>query len=646
MEEKALFRRVSISFLVAVAVIPSCAPARAVPAPQLSPPAVTTVLPANTPGLVLVNATPAVWSEVDRFNPLPESLRTPFKIPFLPAAIDFTQDIQPWLGDEVAIALVPTAGSIESSVLQTLDASAVLLAPIKDRDRFDTFLNKFKATRGKPEVEREYKGVTILQWAAPAEEKPSKPKPDSTTQRLQPLPTGRSQPVQSQSLPWMVASVSQSKVVKPAPLPKATPPEPSTPPEAEPSVPDPSELSKPRGLAIALLPDTIAIATQANTLEDLIDARSENTPLAQNPLFQRTLQHSQTGRSLLIGYGDVAKIAKFVLAIAKAAPSSAELFGFPTFSEGQLRGLTKLYDTADAHIWLQPEGLRSQSNFYYTTPQPDKATILSPDANQLLMRLPATTYLSANSRNFKRQWKTAIDSVQDDLPNQLAIASLRNSFRTATGLDPEKDVIPWMDGEYALFFFPTTGGLFNYFYDKLNLGVGLMIQTSDRPAAEAALKKLDQFVRAQAKGEVAIVPRRIKGRPIVSWEGKEKGKVISILSHGWVDDKTLLLTTGVQPMATLNPKPYLPLNRNYTFQTATASFPIPNEGYYYVNMGATLSFLYNLILPSVPEVYASYIQETQRIVGSVRSISTSNSTTAQAERMDGLWVLTPVKQPK
>lgn len=648
MEEKALLlRRISLSFLVAVAVTPSCALVRAVPAHLAPPPAVTTVLPANTPGLVLVNATPAAWSEVDRFNPLPEALKVPFKVPFLPTAIDFTQDIQPWLGDEVAFALVPTAGSIESSVLQTLDARAVLLAPIKDRDRFDAFLSKLKATRGKPEVEREYKGITILQWAAPAEEKPSKPAaPDSTTRRIQPSPTGRSQIAQSHSsfLPWMTTSVSQSKVVKPTPLPNAPLPEPSEPAEEEPSVLDPSEMFKPRGLAIALLPGNVAIAAQAQTLEDLIDTRSENRSLAQNPLFQRTLQQPQTGRSLLIGYGDVAKIAKFILTIIKTSPPSLAPFGVPSLTENQVGALAKLYNTADTHIWLQPEGIRSQSSFYYTTPQPAKATILTPNANQLLARLPATTYLSANSRNFKRQWQTAIDSTQDDLTNQLAIASLRNSFRSVTGLDPEKDVIPWMDGEYALFFFPTTGGLFNYFDDKLNLGVGLMIQTSDRPAAETALKKLDQFVKTQAKGEVAIVPRRIKGQSIVSWEGKERGKAISVLSHGWVDDKTLLLTTGAAPMAMLNPKPYLPLDRNYTFQTATASFPMPNEGYYYVNMGATLSFLYSIILPSVPEAYSPFVQETQRIVGSVRSISTSNSTTAEAERMDALWVLAPVKK--
>lgn len=99
-------------------------------------------------------------------------------------------------------------------------------------------------------------------------------------------------------------------------------------------------------------------------------------------------------------------------------------------------------------------------------------------------------------------------------------------------------------------------------------------------------------------------------------------------------------------MADLAPKPYLPLHLNPTFQTATAGFPMPNNGYFYVNMGATLSFLYSLILPSVPAGDALFVQEFQRIVGTVRSVSSSNSITAEAQHFDSLWVLAPAKKPK
>ncbi|XGV95365.1 MAG: DUF3352 domain-containing protein [Leptolyngbya sp. BL-A-14] len=637
LEEKALLRRASVSFSVVMAVLSGCAIARAVPVPQPSPPAVTTVLPANVSGVVLINTTPAIWTEVERFNPLPDPLRVPSKLPFLPDGIDFTKDIQPWLGNYVAIALVPTSGSIASSVLQTLDSSAVLLAPITDRDQFTAFLSKVKATRGKPEIEREYKGIMLLQWVGATPPKPAEP--GSTTWR-------KSRPqaqLPQRQRPLRASFFSDDKAVKPKgspPLP--LPSEPLT-PVPEPLPPQPP---KSKGLAIALLPDTIAVATQVQTLEDLIDARAEQKPLVQNPLFQRTWQHPQAGRSLITGYGEVSAIVKVLLTITKSTSLATLGLGMPLVSENRLKMLTKLYSTADSHIWLQSQGLHSQVNVYYTTPQPDLATRAVPDANQILSRLPAATYLSASGRDFKQHWQNSLDSVEDDPNSQIAIASLRSSFRTATGLDLEKDIIPWMNGDYAFFCFPTTGGLFNYIDPKLNLGAGLIVQTSDRPAAEAALKKLDQFVKKEAKGEVAIVSQQLKGQPIVSWETKEKGKTVSFLSHGWVDAKTLVITTGAKPMADLAPKPYLPLHLNPTFQTATAGFPMPNNGYFYVNMGATLSFLYSLILPSVPAGDALFVQEFQRIVGTVRSVSSSNSITAEAQHFDSLWVLAPAKKPK
>ena len=647
-----MLRCVSVSFLTVIAWLPGYAVAHAAPVPQLSPPAVTTVLPANTPGLMLVNAKPAAWAALDRFNPLPESFRIPFSVPFLPGAIDFTQDIQPWLGDQVAVALVPTAGSIAGSVFQTLDASAVLVAPIKDRDHFDRFLSKLKATRGNPDIEREYKGVTLLQWSASAEEtSPAIEEPGATTQRGIPFrgfvqPTRallQGQPVKQQVAPLeTIPPVSEPE----EPLSPDEPTEPDeTPNPKGPSEFDASELLRPKGMAIALLPGNVAVAVRAQTLEDLIDARSEREPLTQNPLFRRTLQHPHAGRSLLTSYGEVAAIGKFILAIVKASPASTFGFGLPTLDEKQLSALTKLYNTADSHVWLQPEGIHSQVNIYYTTPRPDLATRATSDANQIVTRLPAATYLSASSRNFKEQWQTSLKESQNEPNTQLALTGFREALR-AVGLDPEKDVFPWMDGEYAFFLFPATGGLFNSINSKLDLGVGLMIQTSDRAAAELALKKLDQFVKKEARGEVAIVPKQLKGQSIVSWEAKDRGKTLSFLSHGWVNANTLVITTGVTPMAVLNPKPYLSLHLNHTFQTATTSFPIPNDGYFYINMGATLSFFYNLLLPPVSTSDSLFVQEFQRIVGTVRSVSTSNSTTADAQRLDSLWVLAPVKQPQ
>ncbi len=127
------------------------------------------------------------------------------------------------------------------------------------------------------------------------------------------------------------------------------------------------------------------------------------------------------------------------------------------FNESQAGKLTSVYNTVDTHLWVAPEGIHSQSNFYYTTPHPELATPLSATTDQLLSQLPAATYLSANSRDIKRQWQALTKAGLKDPSSQWLVDSIRKGVRTATGLDMDKDVISWMDGEYALALFPTTG---------------------------------------------------------------------------------------------------------------------------------------------------------------------------------------------
>ncbi|UBF26035.1 DUF3352 domain-containing protein [Kovacikia minuta CCNUW1] len=630
-----MLRCFSVLMLATIA-LPGYAVAQT-PAPK-APPQAATALPANTPGVLLLNTDAAAWQTLSRFNPFPTKSLLPFTLPLAAAG----QDIQSWLGDQVAIALLPTTSSDDS-----FGSNIVMLAPIKNTSNFNTFLTKLKAIQGQPQIERDYKGVTILQWSlpsfAPEAPQPESPEDPDTESEQTFLPQFRQAfpgSAQRQFVPLPATGFTlQTKAIKPGgsllkPGVENLPP--------FPAIPQPGGKGRTRVLAIALLPDNVAIASQSVTLERLIDARLEGgTSLAQNPLFLRTVNHPQFGRSLLVGYGEIASFTRLLANFYKSIPGLSPVS--PILSESQINKFTQVYNTIDTHLWVQPEGIHGQTNLYYTKPQPQWVTSAEPNANQILSRLPAATYVSANSRNFKQQWQNMVEAGQYDPVSQDFVVSMRKTVPSLIGLDLEKDLLPWMDGEYTFFLFPTQGGLFNYISPDFNLGLGLMVQTSDRPAAEAALKKLDQFVQSQSRGEVSIVPRLIKGQPVVSWEGRQKDKILSIFSHGWVGRDTLVVTTGTGPMAALNPKPYLPLHLNYTFKTATESLPAPNDGYFYINMGSSLALLYGLILPSVPQTYAPFVQQVQQVLGTLRSVSTTTSATADAQRVDSLWVLKTVK---
>jgi len=630
-----LLHRILIVLLATVVIAPRNGVAQTTAGLNPTPPSVTTILPSNTAAVLLINSSPALWTELTRFHPLALVPHLPFRLPWLPAGIDFTTDISPWLGDRVAIALLPS-----NAASDTVRENTVVLSAIKDQSRFNGFLDKLKASWEQPPIERTYQGVTILQWIAPSsppEEQPDQNTPDNPSENApsnSPLPTPQSQ-FESSSAPDIALQLKQINPTQTLHAARAKPTPPF--PLPIPSIPQPVT----RGVAIALFPNHVAIASQPETLEKLIRAGTE-TPLTQNPLFQRTIHHAQFERSLLVGYGEIAGISGYLSGLTERLNNPLPT-DFPRLDSRQLQLLAQTYNTVDLHIWVQPEGIHTQTITHYTTEQPDQATAVRPDLNQILTHLPAATYLSANGYNFKQQWQRLIRNIGNNPQQQLRITSIRNSVRQLSGLNLEQELLPWMDGEYVLFLFPTTGGLLNTIHPQLHLGLGLMLQTSDRTAADLALKTIDQHVQSMLGKEGAIVSRQIKGHPFVSWEGRDKEKPLSFLAHGWVDDHTLIITSGVGAMAPLTPKPFLPLHLNPTFQTAIKGFPQPNDGYFYVNMGATLSLLYGLILPDLPPAYVPFAQQLQGMIGSIRSISTSTLATATSQQIDTLFVLAPVR---
>jgi len=692
-----LLQRVALPLLALLAIRPSYVVAQPISPPNLTDPsaAITATLPANVAGVLFVNTSTEAWTTLTQFQLFSEAGPFLAGLPSLFLGFDLTTDVQPWLGDRVAIVVMPyqepkdsPANSSnpepDSEAKPTNPAntelanndSTLLLAPIKDASAFKSFVDKLKVSRGQVPVERQYKGITVWEWpteqpapcdgAAPDEAgctpADSEANPEAIPEAPGAEPIQPSQPSSepdSQTRSQTHQAFSKLKAVSSAP----NIPLPSIPGGA---IPIPSIPSARPGLAIAVLPGYLVTATSAAPIEQFIDARSSNGPaLSANPQFQRTMQNPQFQRSLLVGYGNIAEIARFPqpqfpipttppaeeptspqpqTALPRKLKAASEPNN-PAPMQGLNAGLERIaedYTTVDGYVWLQPEGIRTQISSYYKTPQPASADVLTPNADQILTRLPGATYLASTSRNLKQQWQSFVEITQAEPTLEPALQVIRDGIRKLSGLDLERDWLPWMDGEYAAFLFPSNQGPLSRLYPNLDLGVGLVMQTSDRPAAEAALKKFDQFVKSQAGGSLDIATRTIKGQPVTSWEFEEAGDRQSFFAHSWVDQDTLVVTTGLGSMQALSPKPYLPLDQNRTFKTATDTFARPNQGYFYTNWGASLSFLYGLFQPysNAPEM-----KEVKQWLGTVYSISASNSATPEKQQFDSLLILAPTRKP-
>ncbi|NJL81693.1 MAG: DUF3352 domain-containing protein [Richelia sp. SM2_1_7] len=143
-----------------------------------------------------------------------------------------------------------------------------------------------------------------------------------------------------------------------------------------------------------------------------------------------------------------------------------------------------------------------------------------------------------------------------------------------------------------------------------------------------------------SKGEVKIKETNIKNQPITSWD-IDGDSAKSLLAYSWVDNNTLILTTGYGAITDLVPEPYVALPTTYNFKSATDSLPNPNAGYFYMNMGSLLSWIYGFVPPQYSN--NQYFNMFKQAIGSVYSVSATSSSNVEREQLDLLIVLAPVR---
>lgn len=636
-----------------------------------SPPAVSQVLPANIAGVFLIDTTD-VWGDLERFNPLPFPISGPGNIPLMPIATDFQTDIQPWVGKWAAVALLPASDSAVAATPVPLNHHVLAIVPVTDKAGMTAYLETVKGLWGEEPIERSVGGVTMWEWEAKVI--PIEILPEMPPEKPQGLPgtVGLYNPAtQFLTKAWNLGLKDRIAQVKPK-FPPPLPPNPQSnePPILQPPYPDLTPLPEPLpeskpfpappdreappppgvlplpitrpGLAIAAFGDYLAISSHPAALEQLIAAQTNLVPLAHNPDFQRAIASPEYGRSMVGLYINTKQLTN--LAATWDFPAVPQPTGAPpNFWATLLEPLAQHYTTLEGWGWASETGFRSQGRAYYRTPQPDFATPDSTEAAQILTQVPGTSYVTANSRNLARQWWQVVQLAKQDPQRQLVFDEFRRVVRENLNLDLEQDIISLFDGEYATFLFPTTKGLIPFYSPGFNLGIGAAFQTSDRPGMERILALVEDKIASVSNGAMEITSIQVEGLPMTSWEMPlGDGSTLSQLAYGWVNDDTLLITTGRDPMAQLVPQPYGNLADSYTFQTAIAPFPQPNSGYFFVNAGSLFSFINGFLPLELSQDPAA--QPFRQLFGSLRSLSMSSFSTAEWEQSDFHLVLSPVRQ--
>ena len=557
---------------------------------------VAKILPANTALLGYINTSSPDWQDMGRFevfNTYKQIIST--YMAFLPKSYkNYLSLLQSLLGDHVAFAFLHKNDTEVSGI----DSNFMMLAAVKDEKGLQAVIDQLKVG-AKNIKEQQYKGIKILELET-SQEKPPRPSPVLKLPQLQ-----------SSNIPL----------------------------KKKPKIPNEKQ-----SLAIAIIPGYIAVSTSVKPIKQSIDissSRGSVKTLFDNPKFQPTMKHQAANKAMFGMYQNPVEYVNLLEDIIRDPSLSLPPESLGLLNMEQIKEEVKQYKTINSFVTTQAEGLRFQVVAHRQKPLPaSKVRRANIGEEKILSSIPAATYSAFTGKNINQIWQIISQLLSIQPKTAQGLKDFRNFFRSNTGLDFDKDIINWMDGEYAFFLYPTKGGFIG---SNFKLGVALSFQTSNPQAVSSTLDKLDKFIQTVSKNEVTVNKNTIKGNSVTTWESPTVPSQ-SLLAYSWLDDKTVMITTGKGAIADLVPQPYVSLPSTYNFKTATSSLPHPNQGYFYMNMGSFLSWIYGFF-PSEPNSsYFPYVQMFKKSIGSIYSISSTSSITAEQEQFDLLVVLAPVRK--
>ncbi|MEL6813654.1 MAG: DUF3352 domain-containing protein [Cyanobacteria bacterium J06598_3] len=634
------------------------------------------VLPEATPMAIFLSTDEPTWEALNQFELFSKlsaflgGSLTPRTLPFFPQGLSYEYDgqIQDWMGDQAVIAYLPdtTPRSIEPT---DIVGSLYAVVPVANQDELPPFLAAVEAAQVSLEgIEPEkmmYEGVELWVWPTrevaldeyfspePLPELPLE-LPSETPQDITPDPLQELDPSQMPIVPESAApKVAISKAV-----------DPDVPSEL-PGLPedfggeDPDTYRVP-GVTVALMGDHLVFAQEASAVKTLIDYQVLDGPnLAESELFLRS-QYSDTDGAIARFYGNLSELVKYNLNGSFPTGSFPEgtfppnpIPGLPDLSEFPGISLSPDMRAAaaktlegvifDSLIYPQAEGMRIQGRLYGNDLVKSTATPDLPYADSALSFVPAPTYSLSSGRNVAGFWQQLATGLSLSEGTRPFLEQARAVVSSATGLDLDTEVLGWMDQEFVLFFFPSNTGAINSTFPGASIEVGIAVQTSDPTKAQRALDAIDELV-----GPYIAVDEPVNGFPAVSWQGpayNDLSSVVSYLSHSWISEDTVLIASGAGAMARLlNATAFEPIDEHPTFVNATDSLAHPNNGYSYLNMGSTLSLIYSQIYRYFgPANEGFFFQQVQSILGTIRGLGSTTSSTDDYWQLDALMNLAPVE---
>ncbi|TAF08690.1 MAG: DUF3352 domain-containing protein [Nostocales cyanobacterium] len=449
---------------------------------------------------------------------------------------NFEKDIQPWVGDEVTVAVLasPVGNAAPKPVatdIDTSEQSIVMVLPIKNLEAAKSILAQPKPLKQGKWIDRTYQGIPIKQTEGQAGEK------------------------------FAAALIDQRFLV---------------------------------------------ITDNAKTTERTIDAYKNQASLATLGSFAVNFSKTSSYQSFAKFYINVPIAAK----IAAKAPNQR----LPAQVLTQLQNNQGLAGT----VTLEPQGVRLKG-VSWLNPNSKRVLAVENKAGSMQNRLPSETLMMWSGSNLKRLWADYVSTSKGNPLSPIQPEQLRQSVKSLTSLDLDRDLLSWMEGEFSIAVIPNTPQ--DAKPDNFRAGLAFMVKLSDtkdgvRQSAETALQHLDDVVKNQYQFKVES--GTVAEKPVVNWISPF-GTLTA--THGWLDKNVLFFTLGGPISDQIIPKPNNTLASTFTFQQTVPQELNPAKGLFFLDMERTVkSFPLNTASPSQQALLAAI-----RTVGVTTAVNDNRS---------------------
>ncbi len=191
-----------------------------------------------------------------------------------------------------------------------------------------------------------------------------------------------------------------------------------------------------------------------------------------------------------------------------------------------------------------------------------------------ISNFPKDTFAFASGNGLAQIW-TETNKIAAAKPEmQQVFTQMRQGFTQSTQLDLDKDIFGWMGGEYALGMIPVTKGL----TAQAGFGGALTIDSTNKATTDNTMSKL--FNLGKGVG-LTTEQRQLDGKSIIDLKVPGQG---AILSYGWLNDKSMVLTVGDGLMDKIGANKGESLDRNPNFSSITSTMPTANQSYLYLDV--------------------------------------------------------------